>query len=133
MNQTSLYLAMNRRVSEHKLRIKGEVDLLLNKFLPVKLANLTRRTNISLPYFQRTVSKIPVFYECRSCLFKAGGWTTSWKSQPIFFLRNDGSTPLLDRLVSSSYCSHAIKFFSVSCSSQSISCLLLSTATVSAL
>ena len=61
-------LAMNRRVSEHKLRIRGEVDLLLNKFLPVKLANLTRRTNISLPYFQRTVSKIPVFYECRSCL-----------------------------------------------------------------
>ena len=55
---------MNRRVSEHKLRIKGEVDLLLNKFLPVKLANLTRRTNISLPYFQKTISKIPVFYAC---------------------------------------------------------------------
>ena len=131
MNQTSLYLAMNRRVSEHKLRIKGEVDLLLNKFLPVKLANLTRRTNISLPYFQRTVSKIPVFYECRSCLFKAEPHLES--QQPIFFPRNDGSTSLLDRLVSSSYCSHAIKFFSVSCSSQSISCLLLSTATVSAL
>ena len=47
------YLAMNRRVSEHKLRFKRQVDLLFNKFLTVKLANLIVSSRLFLLLFTR--------------------------------------------------------------------------------